>query len=59
MNLIETTQLLSMLDVPASDIIVNVDKAFMLRRLGPYSSKLKEEIVHSVVPLNNLCVESS
>ena len=58
-NLIETTQLLPMLDIPASDIIVNVDKAFMLRHLGLYSSKLKEEIVHSAVPLNNLCVESS
>ena len=58
-DLNETTQLLPMLDIPASDIIVNVDKAFMLRRLGLYSSKLKEEIVHSVVPLNNLCVESS
>ena len=48
-----------MLNIPTADVFVNADKAFMLERVGAYSSKLKTEIVHSIVPLYNLCDASS
>ena len=57
-NLIESIKFLPTLNIPAPDVIINTDKAFMLKHIGPYSSKLKEEIIHSVVPLNYLCVRS-
>jgi hypothetical protein len=57
-NLIETIKFLSPLNIPASDVIIDTDKAFMLQYIGPYSSKLKEEIIYSVLPLNNFCINS-
>jgi hypothetical protein len=54
-NLFEMNKFLPMLNIPTADVFVNADKAFMLQRVGAYSSKLKEEIVHSTIPLNNLC----
>ncbi|CAF1511660.1 unnamed protein product [Didymodactylos carnosus] len=48
-----------MLNIPTSDVVIDTDKAFMLRRIGTYAPKLKEEIVHSVMPINNLCDGSS
>ncbi|CAF1447847.1 unnamed protein product [Didymodactylos carnosus] len=58
-NLFETTEFLPMLNIPTSDVVIDTDKAFMLRRIGTYAPKLKEEIVHSGVPINNLCDGSS
>ena len=57
-NLIEMIKFLPMLSIPAADVIINTDKAFVLQRIGTYSSKLTEEIVHTFVPLDNLCVAS-
>ncbi|CAF0985289.1 unnamed protein product [Didymodactylos carnosus] len=48
-----------MLSIPTSNVVIDTDKAFMLRRNGTYAPKLKEEIVHSVVSINNLCDGSS
>jgi hypothetical protein len=54
-NLLGTVNSLSMPYIPVSDVIIDIDKAFVLQRMGTYSSKLKEEIVHTFVPLDNLC----
>ncbi|CAF1490513.1 unnamed protein product [Didymodactylos carnosus] len=48
-----------MINIPTADAIINIDKAFMLQCIGQYSAKLKEEIVHSVIPLEGLCLASS
>ncbi|CAF1037499.1 unnamed protein product [Didymodactylos carnosus] len=45
-------------NIPASDVILDIDKAFVLQRIGTYSSKLKEEIVHTFVPRDDFCVAS-
>lgn len=58
-NLIETTKLLPIPSMSASDLIVDTDKAFALQRIGTYSTKLKEEIIHTFVPLDDLCFASS
>ena len=57
-NLIETTKFLSMLNTPKSDVIIDTNKAIGLQRIGTYASKLKEEIIHSIIPLHNLCIGS-
>ncbi|CAF1143035.1 unnamed protein product [Didymodactylos carnosus] len=45
--------------MPTADAVINIDKAFILQRIGQYSSKLEGEIVRSVIPLNGLCLTSS
>jgi hypothetical protein len=45
--------------IPDADIIVNIDKAYALRRIGAYSPKLDRQIVHSFVTLNDICVAAS
>ncbi len=57
-NSFEMSKFLPMFNIPASDVIIDTDKAFMLQRIGAYSSKLNEEIVHSIVPLDDFCVSS-
>jgi hypothetical protein len=58
-GLFETIKFLPMSIMPAADMLINTDKAFMLERVGAYSSKLKEEIIHSFIPLHDLCHASS
>jgi hypothetical protein len=58
-NLIQTTKFLPISSIPASDLIINTDKAFALQRIGTYSSKLKEEIVHTFISLDDICAASS
>lgn len=44
--------------LPDADIIVDVDKGYALERIGKYSPKLDEQIVHTFVPLKDVCVSS-
>ncbi|CAF1377907.1 unnamed protein product, partial [Didymodactylos carnosus] len=55
---IRTAMLVSMRDLPAADILIDVNKGFALRRIGKYSSEVVEEIVHTFVPLDDYCVAS-
>jgi len=38
------------------DVFVNNNKGYALRRLGIYSANIVEQIIHSIIPLNDLCV---
>ena len=49
------TKLEPMINLPDANLIIDLDKAFALQRIGVYSSKLKENIVHSFMFIDNLC----
>jgi hypothetical protein len=57
-NSISTVTLISIREVPANDIIVDIEKAYALRRVGIYSPNFVEQIVHTFIPLDNYCVTS-
>ncbi|CAF3390916.1 unnamed protein product [Rotaria socialis] len=57
-NLIRTALLVQTRDWQKNDTIININKGYALRRLGVYSSDVAEEIVHTFIPINNLCVLS-
>jgi len=49
---------MSVQELPSNDIIININKGYVLRRIGTFSPNAVEQIVHTFVPLNNLCVTS-
>ena len=57
-NFLSNTEELLPLNLPTSDLIIDASKGFALRRLGFYSSELKEDLVHSVIPFGALCTSS-
>jgi len=57
-NSIRTVSLLSIQELPSNDIIINVNKGYALRRIGIYSPNVVEQIVHTFIPFNNLCLAS-
>jgi hypothetical protein len=57
-NSISTVTLISIQEVPANDIIVDIKKAYALRRVGIYSPSFVEQIVHTFIPLDSYCVAS-
>ena len=48
-------QAISVAMIPEADIIINVEKGFVLQRIGIYSHKVNEGIIHTFVSLNDLC----
>ncbi|CAF1477903.1 unnamed protein product [Adineta steineri] len=54
--LFENVSLLSVQDASKSDVIIDVNKGFALRRLGVYSRNVVEQIVHTFLPLYTFCV---
>jgi hypothetical protein len=57
-NSIRTVSPVSVHELPSNDIIININKGYALRRIGKYSPNAVERIVHTFVPLNNLCLSS-
>ena len=57
-NFVSDTEELLALNLPTSDLIIDASKGFALQRLGLYSSELKEDLVHSVIPFGDLCTSS-
>jgi hypothetical protein len=47
-----------MRELPKSDIIIDINKGYALRRIGTYSPNAKEQIVHTFIPLNHFCAMS-
>ena len=45
-------------DLLRNDILVDIHKGYALRRIGIYSSNFAEEIVHTFIPIHNLCITS-
>ena len=54
----QITTSMSRRNIPDADVIVDVEKGYALERIGKDSSKLSEHLVHSFVPLNDVCVSS-
>ena len=50
---------ISIANIPEADVVVNADKGFVLERVGTYSRKIDEGIIHTVVPLRGLCASLS
>ena len=46
---------ISFATIPEADIVVNVENGFILQRIGTYSHKITEGIIHTFVPVNDLC----
>ena len=44
--------------LPSSDIVLDVQKGFAIRRLGLYSKTLEKVIIHTFVPIDDLCTFS-
>jgi hypothetical protein len=55
---LEAAKFLPMINLPASDVIIDIGKAIALKRIGIYSSNVKEEMAHSFIPLGDLCAIS-
>jgi hypothetical protein len=55
---IPTISSVSVQDILKSDVIIDLNKGFSLRRLGVYSPNVVEQIVHTFLPLHNFCVAS-
>ncbi|UJR12330.1 hypothetical protein I4U23_016507 [Adineta vaga] len=45
----------SIQDLSNNDVIVDSVKGYTLRRVGVYSPNMAHEIVHTFVPIDNLC----
>ncbi|UJR07042.1 hypothetical protein I4U23_011330 [Adineta vaga] len=58
MDLVQIMSFVSLQELPENDIIINIKKGYALRRLGVYSPNVEEQIVHSFVSLNDLCIAS-
>ncbi|CAF1462912.1 unnamed protein product [Adineta steineri] len=54
-NSITIIVLASIGELPANDVIVNIDKGYALRRIGTYSPNIMEEVVHTFISLDNFC----
>ncbi len=48
-NSIKTVSLVSMRELPKSDIIITINKGCALRRIGTYSPNVEEQIVHTFI----------
>ncbi|CAF1206326.1 unnamed protein product [Adineta steineri] len=59
LNSVAGIHIQSIVNSPTSNILVNSEKAIMLQQIGTYASQLKEEIVYSIIPIKNACIESS
>ncbi|CAF1221859.1 unnamed protein product [Rotaria magnacalcarata] len=46
------------LNLPDIDVPVDVDRGFILERTGVYSTNLDNIILHTVIPLHDLCQAS-
>lgn len=44
--------------IPEADIVVNAERGFILQRVGTYSHKFNEGIIHTFVSLNDICKSS-
>lgn len=53
--MLSSVVLVSISDLTNADVFVNHNKGFALRRIGMYSTSIVEQIIHSIVPLNDLC----
>ncbi|CAF4373503.1 unnamed protein product, partial [Didymodactylos carnosus] len=47
-----------MRDLPTADVVIDTNKGFALQRIGIYSPKPVEVIIHTFVPLDDFCVAS-
>ena len=54
-NCITIVALISIRELPIDDIIININKGYALRRIGTYSSNMKEQVVHTFVSLDDFC----
>ena len=41
--------------IPEADTVVNVEKGFVLERIGTYSHKINEAIIHTFIHLKDIC----
>ena len=54
-NMLPFVMLVPIHQLVKNSVFVDANKGFALRRLGTYASNLKEQIIHSIIPLNDLC----
>ncbi|CAF1491245.1 unnamed protein product, partial [Adineta steineri] len=47
--------LFSIQELTTNDLIIDVNKGYMLQHIGSYSSNIKEQIVHTFIPINDFC----
>lgn len=45
--------------LPDTRIIVNIDKGYTLRRIGIFASSLENQIIHTFISVEDMCVTSS
>ena len=57
-NSIRTVSLVSIRELPKSDVVIDINKGYALRGLGVYSPNVVEQVVHSFVPLSQFCIAS-
>ena len=57
-GVIQIATSISRRNLPDADLIVDVEKGYALERIGKYSPKLDEQLVHTFVSLNDVCVSS-
>ena len=57
-NFVSDTEEWLALNLRASDVIIDPREGFALQWLVLYSSELKEDLVHSVIPFGGLCTSS-
>jgi hypothetical protein len=55
-NSIKTVSLVSIRELRQNDIIIDINKAYALRRIGTYSPNVVEQIVHTFIPLDQFCI---
>ena len=58
MGVVQIATSISRRNLPNADLIVDVEKGYALERIGKYSPKLDEQLVHTFVSLNDVCVSS-
>ena len=49
---------MSIQDWSRNDIIIDINKGYVLQRLGAYSPNLAEEVIHTFIPLSKFCIAS-
>lgn len=55
MNSFPLVILVSIRELTHTDVYVDSNKGYVLRRVGTYVPVLMEQIIHSIIPLNSLC----
>ena len=58
MGVVQIATSISRRNLPDADLIVDIEKGYALERIGKYSPKLDEQLVHTFVSLNDVCVSS-